>query len=201
MSQVLVDENPYSSLSPLVAKKKSSAFHPTKPFFKYVILLLLSTVCFGAYYSYNEIGPIEHSILEYLDIYYVQFGLLYAVYSVPNIVLPFVGGSLADRLGLHRLAVICRYSEHLSKLNFKHPRHYRHNASMSRHVLHWIISICPRRNRSSNLRNWLRITYCHSNNNGWNMVQHRPRIVICYGTFPFHESLCTSFSPDLLIPL
>jgi MFS family permease len=101
------NDNPYSSLSPLVGKKKSP-FHPSKPFIKYLILLLLSTICFGAYYSYNEIGPIEHSILTNLNITYIQYGLLYSVYSIPNIILPFVGGSLADRLGLHRLAVICR---------------------------------------------------------------------------------------------
>jgi MFS family permease len=53
-----------------------------------------------------EIYVITHSkaiateLIEDMDISLAEFGLLYSVYSIPNMVMVFFGGVLLDKLGL-----------------------------------------------------------------------------------------------------
>lgn len=95
--------------SPLLngANKRTPFILPTRPLFRYIVLGLICMICFGAYYSFDEIEPIEKPIKEYLGIRNTQFGLLYSVYSIPNVILPLLGGTLADALGLRMLSIIC----------------------------------------------------------------------------------------------
>jgi MFS family permease len=46
------------------------------------------------------VGVVQKQIVEYFHITDGQFGLLYSVYSFPNIILPFFGGFVLDYIGL-----------------------------------------------------------------------------------------------------
>lgn len=64
------------------------------------MLLFASLMVTGAYFSYENPGPIEKSLEIDLGISQTEYSLLYAVYSYPNMILPVFGGILLDILGL-----------------------------------------------------------------------------------------------------
>ena len=70
----------------------------------------------GNYYCYDLPGALNKPLRERLGLSQEAFvyplNLLYAVYSVPNTVLPLVGGWLLDRFGVRRIlhvlaALVC----------------------------------------------------------------------------------------------
>eukprot|EP01114_Cavostelium_apophysatum_P001925 TRINITY_DN1168_c0_g1_i1.p1 TRINITY_DN1168_c0_g1~~TRINITY_DN1168_c0_g1_i1.p1 ORF type:complete len:492 (+),score=113.30 TRINITY_DN1168_c0_g1_i1:49-1476(+) len=74
-------------------------FHPAGPFFKWLVLAVISFICFGNYFAYDEIEPFDKKMSN-IGINETKFGLLYTVYSIPNTVLVFFGGILGDKIGL-----------------------------------------------------------------------------------------------------
>ena len=50
--------------------------------------------------------------------YAIQFNLLYSVYSVPNIILPFFGGSIVDHVGAHYSALLFALLSFIGQLIF-----------------------------------------------------------------------------------
>eukprot|EP01116_Phalansterium_solitarium_P014382 TRINITY_DN32010_c0_g1_i1.p1 TRINITY_DN32010_c0_g1~~TRINITY_DN32010_c0_g1_i1.p1 ORF type:complete len:448 (+),score=91.94 TRINITY_DN32010_c0_g1_i1:128-1471(+) len=74
--------------------------------FKVAILLGISMISFGSYFSYDSVSALEAFITESLSLSTFEFGLLFSVYSFPNIVLVIVGGWLIDRLGNRTSAVL-----------------------------------------------------------------------------------------------
>ncbi|KAI8801185.1 major facilitator superfamily domain-containing protein, partial [Cladochytrium replicatum] len=72
------------------------------PWLRWVVLFLSCLLLYGNYYAYDLPAALNIPLQEYLqhdyDQYQFELNLLYTVYSVPNIVLPFVGGHLVDTL-------------------------------------------------------------------------------------------------------
>ncbi|KAJ1336937.1 hypothetical protein BSLG_006697 [Batrachochytrium salamandrivorans] len=66
---------------------------------------------FGTYYAYDLPASLSTQLQHHLrasDTSYAWHqSLFYSAYSLPNIVLPLVGGLLTDMLGPHRLMLIC----------------------------------------------------------------------------------------------
>jgi len=92
---------------PLIgSSQKVSFFHPAGAGFKYIMLAVITMICFGNYFAYDEIEPIEPKINKALKINHFQFGNLYAVYSYPNMVLVFFGGLIGDKIGLRLAGLI-----------------------------------------------------------------------------------------------
>jgi MFS family permease len=85
------------------------AFHPGKPLLKWIILGLVCMTVIGSYYSYDSISVIVDDLMEELELTNAEFGLLYSAYSVPNVVVPFFGGILLDRIGVRMGLLICLY--------------------------------------------------------------------------------------------
>jgi len=58
--------------------------------------------CFllGSYYCYDNPGVIEKELERDFNITSTQWSLLYTVYSLPNMVLPFFGGLMLDKVGM-----------------------------------------------------------------------------------------------------
>jgi len=81
-------------------------FHPTSTFYRYVVLLFISLICFGSYFSYDEIEGIQPDLQSDLGISAFKFGLLYSIYSFPNMILVFFGGILGDKIGLRLSSMI-----------------------------------------------------------------------------------------------
>eukprot|EP01012_Entosiphon_sulcatum_P055394 TRINITY_DN7727_c0_g1_i1.p1 TRINITY_DN7727_c0_g1~~TRINITY_DN7727_c0_g1_i1.p1 ORF type:complete len:532 (-),score=103.20 TRINITY_DN7727_c0_g1_i1:341-1936(-) len=76
-------------------------WHPEhRPFLRFIVLVLCCLIGVGGYVGFDSIGVVEKELEEALDIDDVQFGLLYSIYSFPNIGLAFLGGYALDKLGL-----------------------------------------------------------------------------------------------------
>jgi predicted MFS family arabinose efflux permease len=96
---------------PLIAKSSSSptstgccssmTYHltrPQSPVFRYIILVCCCFLTFGSYYSYDIPAASGTVLNDEYGITQTQASLLYSVYSIPNMVLPFFGGYLVDRV-------------------------------------------------------------------------------------------------------
>ena len=59
---------------------------------------MTTSIC-GAYFSFDNPAILEADIEEKLDVPQTTYSLLYSFYSMPNMVLPFVGGMLFDYIG------------------------------------------------------------------------------------------------------
>ncbi|KAI8899997.1 major facilitator superfamily domain-containing protein [Globomyces pollinis-pini] len=72
---------------------------------RWFVLFLTCCMVFGNYYAFDIPAALNTPLDLYLDTphyqYYLQ--LLYSLYSVPNMILPFIGGWLIDRLGVPKL--------------------------------------------------------------------------------------------------
>lgn len=67
--------------------------------FQLCILIGACFLTFGSYYCYDIVGALSPVLLDpFYDITTTQESILYAVYSLPNMVLPFIGGFLVDRI-------------------------------------------------------------------------------------------------------
>jgi len=73
---------------------------------RWVVLVLACISCIGSYYSNALLSVLQTSIMRILDIKVFGFNAIIALSAVPNVILPFVGGLIVDRLGL-RLAYGC----------------------------------------------------------------------------------------------
>ena len=71
---------------------------------KYTILFLSSFVLLADYYAYDSPYSIKQEIKqnffknETQERYDYVFGILYTVYTIPNIILPFINGYLTDKV-------------------------------------------------------------------------------------------------------
>ena len=81
---------------------------------RWVILTLCCVVLFGSYYCYDNPAALHDQLHDQLvpsaitsTAFEYYFSLFYTAYSVPNVVLPFFGGLLADRWGAARCASLC----------------------------------------------------------------------------------------------
>jgi len=102
--------SPDASLTePLVSKipaspPKLSTSSMKTSWVRWVILALASIINFALNYSSNNPQALQPSIQAVFGIEDAKFNLLYSVYSTPNIILPLLGGLLADYIGV-RFAV------------------------------------------------------------------------------------------------
>ena len=72
---------------------------------RWFALLLACLSCIGAYFSSELPQALQPVIMERLDINLLEFNVIYSIYSLPNIILPFLSGFLIDRLGV-RLSLV-----------------------------------------------------------------------------------------------
>mmetsp|Transcript_24236 Transcript_24236/g.49999 ORF Transcript_24236/g.49999 Transcript_24236/m.49999 type:complete len:649 (-) Transcript_24236:69-2015(-) len=92
---------------------------------RWVVLLLVCIVMVGTYYSLDIPAALHHQLQDTLDTgtsssspsssaaasaistqpFEFKFNLLFSVYSIPNTILPFFGGSCVDRAGASRSLV------------------------------------------------------------------------------------------------
>jgi MFS family permease len=66
----------------------------------------------GSYYCYDNPSALESQLAQhfvgtsYASSFDVYFNLLYTVYSIPNVILPFYGGFLVDKIGVRIMIVL-----------------------------------------------------------------------------------------------
>ena len=64
---------------------------------------MLAMACFymvGSNFCYDNPGPLETQLEDQLKLDSTHFSLLYTVYSLPNMILPLLGGILLDSIGV-----------------------------------------------------------------------------------------------------
>jgi len=85
-----------TSATTKVAKK------PLSPVYRWVVLAVLSLICFAQYYIYDSITPLGTRIKTELGFSGSEYGLLFSFYAVANVFLLMllVAGVLVDKLGL-----------------------------------------------------------------------------------------------------
>ncbi len=80
--------------------------HPKSLCHRGIALFLMSAIGFGSYFCFDNPGALQDVMREELRITAYQFSLFYAWYSMPNTVLPIIGGYLIDGFFGMRLATI-----------------------------------------------------------------------------------------------
>lgn len=75
--------------------------------FRWAILIAACLVLFGNYYAFDNPAALNQPLQEYMqmsdDSYAYFLNILYTAYSLPNIVLPWLGGYASDKFGHRRL--------------------------------------------------------------------------------------------------
>jgi MFS family permease len=64
--------------------------------------------CHRSYHSHDNLTtrPRLFNIPRYAAKWQTWYSLLYTVYSIPNVILPFFGGFLVDKLGVVKMLLI-----------------------------------------------------------------------------------------------
>ncbi|KAJ3071292.1 hypothetical protein HDU98_005569 [Podochytrium sp. JEL0797] len=74
-------------------------------------VFLACILLLGNYYAYDTPASLSVQLNEFLEMEYADFQLLFslffAVYSLPNTILPFFSGKLTDAVGSHRMLLVC----------------------------------------------------------------------------------------------
>merc|ERR1719498_1556432 len=79
---------------------------------RWLVLVLVSWVMFGSYYCYDNPAALNTYLTAKGNgthgpgLSSTQFNGLYSAYSFPNMVLPFFGGYLVDKLGCRVMVVV-----------------------------------------------------------------------------------------------
>lgn len=82
------------------------------PRIRWIILFLSCWIMFGNYYAFDNPSALNRPLHGWLaprgdeETFQYRLSLLYSVYSVPNVILPFFVGQALDRLGSRRILLI-----------------------------------------------------------------------------------------------
>lgn len=74
-------------------------------FSKWEVLCWCCILGFGAYYHFDTPSALHNQMLKYYQPYYTSiefefyFSMMYSLYSLPNTILPLIGGLLVDSYG------------------------------------------------------------------------------------------------------
>lgn len=67
--------------------------------FKIGVLLLISLIPLGSYFTYDAIASLQKLMIERLNIDEFRYSILFSIYTFPNILIVLLGGLLIDKLG------------------------------------------------------------------------------------------------------
>ena len=69
------------------------------------MITCISMIGFGSYAAYDAVAAVQEPLMKDLQLSLPQFGFLYSVYALPNIILVIFGGTLVDKLGAHTVGI------------------------------------------------------------------------------------------------
>ena len=85
----------------MTREKEEAAFR-----LRWIVLILMGIVVFGAYYAFDALSPIASYIIDSMGITRAQYGLLFSYYSLPNFFMVLLGGILLDRVGIRKAGTL-----------------------------------------------------------------------------------------------
>jgi len=114
----------FDFLDQKIYSKVSRSVSPRKSFIRWFALFFCCMSTIGGYYCQNATGPLQTPIMEIFGISTTKFNLLYTAYSVPNIIMPLLGGFIIDksgvRIGLTLFALLIIVGQALITLGAKY---------------------------------------------------------------------------------
>ena len=94
---------PESPSSSSVDRSSITALEKSSSPLRWPVLVLACLMLVGSYYAFDIPAALKTQIDSYFndpDYYESYFSLLYTLYSIPNVIIPFFGGYLVDLLGV-----------------------------------------------------------------------------------------------------
>ena len=85
--------------------EKKSFFHPSRPFYRFSILIFIASLTFGSYFAYDIVAGISPSLVEELGARGI-IGIFYTMYSIAAILALLVAGVLIDKIGTRKASLI-----------------------------------------------------------------------------------------------
>ena len=67
---------------------------------RWLVLCLISIVSIGSYFCFDNPSALQSELMDLFGINTFEYTIFYAVYSLPNIVLPLFGGFFVDKIGI-----------------------------------------------------------------------------------------------------
>ncbi|CAO3569758.1 unnamed protein product [Mortierella alpina] len=93
----------------LISPHRSRPVSGSSSHVRWIILATTSTVLLGNYYAFDNPAALNQPLQTYMqmddDTYAYFINILYTSYSLPNIVLPWLGGYAVDKFGQRRLLI------------------------------------------------------------------------------------------------
>jgi MFS family permease len=77
-------------------------FHPTTTFYRFTILIFVSSLTFGSYFAYDIVGAISPTLIETLNTTRATVSAFYTMYHVAAIISVLIGGILIDKFGTRK---------------------------------------------------------------------------------------------------
>lgn len=71
-----------------------------------LVLLYICVISINNYFCYHEPSAIAQEFEDYYSLTTQQFGTLFTIYSLPNVILVFFSGQLIDYYGLRRASFL-----------------------------------------------------------------------------------------------
>ena len=81
-------------------------FHPSKPLYRFTILIFVSSLSFGSYFAYDIVGAISPTLVEELNAARGTVGTFYTMYSIAAVLALLIGGVLIDKLGTRKASLL-----------------------------------------------------------------------------------------------
>ena len=91
------------------AKRLNMVIRKPQSRFRWLILVCCCIMMVGSYYAYDIPAALKSPLDDYMgnpDNFETLFSLLFTVYSIPNTVLPLLGGYIVDRFGFRLCAIL-----------------------------------------------------------------------------------------------
>lgn len=80
--------------------------HPSRLFFRLLVLFIAGMLTYGSYFAYDSVGVLSPTLIEAWKTDREAIGWLYTIYSVAGIVSVVFGGMLVDRIGTRWASLI-----------------------------------------------------------------------------------------------
>ena len=86
--------------------ESSGIFHPSKPFYRFSLLIFVAMLSFGSYFAYDIVSSLAPTLVKELDVTQETVGAFFTFYHVAAIIMVLFGGVLIDKLGTRRSSLI-----------------------------------------------------------------------------------------------
>ena len=90
----------YNRYKILIIIEKNDNIDIRKSSVRWLMLFMACMFMFGNTFCYDNPGPLEKQLEEEFNMDSFHYSLLYTVYSIPNMILPILGGILLDSIGI-----------------------------------------------------------------------------------------------------